>query len=414
MVNAQDSSRLALTESIVQRGSLNIDPYWRQTIDRAFADGHWYSDKAPGVSLLAIVPVAIDRGVGDLAGARQSRPLWSRRFVLWALRVWSGGLPLLGLAFLAGRVAEGLRRGSGAVAAVSLGVGTIAGSLAPTTFGHVPDALALFAAFVMATRAGGPRAYLLVGLLAGLGVLLEYPAALAALVLALYVSWRGGLRALLAGVAGALPVGLVLGAYDWIAFGAPWHLSYRYTDNMFTPEQHQGLFGIGAPSLHGLWTVLMDGRGLLVISPVLVAAAAGLVRLGRAAPAETLTAAGIAAVFVVSTAGYFLPDGGLSPGPRFATAAIPFCLLGLPSALERWPRVTLVLAAASVGLALFDELTWSVSGALRFVAWPATVWSLLGLSREAGAILFLAAGAAAALLAAGAFLRASPGVRGLR
>ena len=47
---AQDSSRLALTDSIVLRGKVDIDPYWQLSTDRAFYGGHWYSDKAPGVS----------------------------------------------------------------------------------------------------------------------------------------------------------------------------------------------------------------------------------------------------------------------------------------------------------------------------------------------------------------------------
>ncbi len=161
--------------------------------------------------------------------------------------------------------------------------------------------------------------------------------------------------------------------------------------------------------------MLLDGRGLLVISPVLLASLVGLALYARQARAEALTAGAIALAFVAATAGYFLPDGGLSPGPRFATAALPFCLLGLPFALERWRARTLLLVAASIGMALFDELTWSVTNALHFLAWPATVWSLAGLSREAGSILLLAAGAAAALLAgAAAALASARGIRALR
>ena len=61
ITGAQDSSRLALTDSIILRGSVNIDPYWRLTIDRAFKDGHWYSDKAPAIALLAITAVEVVR-----------------------------------------------------------------------------------------------------------------------------------------------------------------------------------------------------------------------------------------------------------------------------------------------------------------------------------------------------------------
>jgi hypothetical protein len=393
VVGAQDTSRLAMTQSIVLRGHVDIDPYWQLTTDRAFEGGHWYSDKAPGVALLA-VPL-----VGAMHAIDATRHVWNHAWLLWAIRLWSGGLALLGLTFLLGRVAEGLVRGAGMLTAVVFAVGTMAGSLGPTMFGHLPDALVLFAAFVIGTRAMRARDWLWVGLLAGVGVLFEYPAGLAALILVVYAAFRGGRWAALATVAGGVPAAIVLGGYDWIAFGAPWRVSYRYTSNVFTGEQQQNLFGVGAPSANGIWTLLLDGHGLLLVSPVLLAAIAGLVLYWRRSRLEAAVVSAIALVFCVYTAGYFLPNGGVSPGPRFATAALPFLLLGLPFALARWRVVTLVLAAFSIGLGLFDELTWSVANRLEFLTWPATVWSLLGLSHELGALILLAFGAAAGLIA---------------
>ena len=52
-------SRMFLTASIVDRGSLNIDPFASYTGDIAENNGHYYSDKAPGVSLLAIPVYAL-------------------------------------------------------------------------------------------------------------------------------------------------------------------------------------------------------------------------------------------------------------------------------------------------------------------------------------------------------------------
>ena len=398
---AQDSSRLAVSDSIILRGAVNIDPYWRLTIDRAFAGGNWYSDKAPGIALLALPAVAVVRlAAPPLVTSSSGRhQIWLSRWPLWAVRIWGGGLAFLGLVFLAGRVAEGLIARAGAPVAATLGVGTMVGSLGPTLFGHVPDALALLAAYIVATRARRPRDLVWVGLLAGIGVLFEYPAGLAALVLLFYAWRRGGHRAAIATVIGAVPPAIVLGAYDWLAFGAPWRLSYRYTDNMFTPQQQQNLFGVGLPSGHGIWTLLLDGHGLILVSPVLLAAIAGLVRFGRLRPLEAWTAGAIALVFASYTAGYFLPNGGLSPGPRFATVALPFLLLGMPFALARWRWVTLGLAAVSVGVGLFDEITWSLLNRLQFVKWPATIWSLMGASRRGGCIILLACGGVAGLVA---------------
>jgi hypothetical protein len=398
VVNAQDTSRLALTQSITTRGAVDIDPYWQLTIDRAFARGHWYSDKAPGVALLA-VPVYEGVRVEDMVHPQPHSPeVWNRSWPLWTIRALVGGIAFLVLTWLVGRVAEGLIEGAGAPVAVTFGLGTMAGSLGPTLFGHLQDALCLFAAFVLGTRARRPRDWLWVGLLAGVGVLFEYPAGLAAVVLLVYAAVRGGRRAVLWTIAGAVPAAVVLGAYDWIAFGAPWRLSYRYTSNVFTPGQSQDFFGVGIPTGHGLWTLAFDGHGLLLVSPVLFAAIAGLVLYWRRSRLEAGVAIAISLLFCLYTAGYFLPNGGTSPGPRFAAAALPFLFLGVPFALARWPVVTLALSAISVGIGLFDELTWSVANKLEFLTWPETIWSLAGLSRRQGSIVLLACGAAAALL----------------
>jgi hypothetical protein len=393
VLDAQDTSRLAMTQSVVLRGHVDIDPYWQLTTDRAFQDGHWYSDKAPGVALLAVPLVAAMHAVDA------TKEVWTHAWLLWTIRLWSGGLALLGLTFLVGRVAEGLVRGAGLLTAAVFAVGTMAGSLGPTTFGHLPDALLLFAAFILGTRARRGRDWVWVGVLAGVGVLFEYPAGLAALILVIYAAFRGGRWAAVATVAGGIPAAVVLGGYDWLAFGAPWRLSYRYTSNVFTGRQQQNLFGVGVPSLNGLWTLLLDGHGLLLVSPVLLTATAGLVLFWRRSRPEAAVAIAIALVFCLYTAGYFLPNGGLSPGPRFATAALPFLFVGLPFALARWRVVTLVLSALSIGLGLFDELTWSITNRLEFRTWPATIWSLLGLSHELGALILLAFGAAAGLVA---------------
>jgi hypothetical protein len=398
--NNQDSSRLAVTYSILTRGKVDIDPYWQQTIDRAFKGGHWYSDKAPGMSLVALPALETVRIVDALTTPKDHpSPVWLRKWPLWWVRLWASGLAFVALAFLLGRVAEGVVAGTGAITAAVLGVGTMAGALGPTMFGHIPDALALFSAFVLSTRARTARGWAAVGMLAGIGVLFEYPTALAAVVLVVYAAVRGGRTAALATVAGGIPAAVVLGGYNWIAFGAPWRLSYRYTDNYYTPQQKQGFFGVGLPTPKGIWTLLFDGHGLLLVSPVLAIAVAGLVPFWRRRRAEATVACVIALSFLVYTSGYFLPNGGWSPGPRFATASLPFLLLGLPFAFVRWRVATWVLAAVSVGMSLFNELTWSVTNRLDFDAWPDTIWSLSGTSRREGCIILLSSGAAAAIVA---------------
>jgi hypothetical protein len=389
----QDDTRIALTRSIVE-GKLTVPD---NLFDRAVYGGRSYSDKAPGISFLAVPAYALER-----AGGANPRPRrWDSEgdLRLWLLRVASGGLLFLLGVFLVGRAAEGLASGTGAGAAAIFGLGTLASPLAATVFGHVGAGALGLAAFLLAARPSPSNKLLLgTGLLAGLAVLVEYQAALIALAVLAYARRRALWVAL-----GAVPAIVLLGAYDWAAFGSPFHLSYRYVANRFAERQHGGLFGIGAPSAHGLEDVLVGDRGLLLFSPVLVVAAFGLWLLWRRGlRAEAVVAAFVTVAFVLYDAGYFLPYGGNSPGPRFVAPALPFLALGLGPALARLPRTTLVLGAVSVFLTTADLLTWAIRK--ENDRWypghgtsdlAATVWGWLGANRIVAAMVVYACAFAA-------------------
>src|SRR5262245_61456598 len=51
-------TRLGLTLSIVESGRLDIDRFANRTSDKALLEGHYYADKVPGLSFLAIPVVA--------------------------------------------------------------------------------------------------------------------------------------------------------------------------------------------------------------------------------------------------------------------------------------------------------------------------------------------------------------------
>jgi hypothetical protein len=195
---------------------------------------------------------------------------------------------------------------------------------------------------------------------------------------------------------------VALGAYDWVAFGSPFHLSYRYVANAYTESQHHGFFGIGVPTLGGLKDVLVGTRGLLYFSPVLVAAGLGLWLLWRrGARAEAGLAGAVVVLFLFLNAGYFLVYGGGTPGPRFFAPALPFLALGLPCALARWSRPTLVLALVSAVMTTVDSLSWGVRRSLDTAWFPnrneisKTIWTWVVPDRNVGALLVMAAALAA-------------------
>jgi hypothetical protein len=344
---AQDTSRMCLTRALVN-GHLSADTCLDPNGDRAAYGGHLYSDKAPGISVLA-VPAA--------EAVRLSGPSgWSRNgdLRLWAVRLSTGGVALLACALLVGRVAEGLAPGWGGAVLVTFAAGTLAGSLAVDNFEEVPAAALAFTSFLLAWR----RRPGLAGLVAGATLLVQYQSILIAAIVGLYVA-LGGVRALGRYALGAVPGVALLGLYNRLAFGSPLHLSYRYVSPYYKARQSAGFFGIHAPPLHHLGLVLAGSRGLIVDAPVLVAAAFGLVLLWRRGyRAETCLCTAVFVIFVLLDAGYFEIYGGDSPGPRYVIPALPFLFVGLGPAFARRPAITALLAAASVIASTAMALTW--------------------------------------------------------
>jgi 4-amino-4-deoxy-L-arabinose transferase-like glycosyltransferase len=316
-----------------------------RTIDITRFEGAAYAAKPPGLAGASVPPYVVLEAAGVETTGDPDR-------VVWGLHLWSVVVPAVALLLLVRRVADRIEPRYGVIAAVTLGMATLVLPFSTLFFNHILSAALGFLAFVLLLReretAPRPRLVAAAGLAAGLAVVVEYPVALVAVVLGVFVAAGAPrLRRL-----GAYAVGVAVGvapllAFNAWAFGSPFRLSY---EDWHYPgaEPLPGLFGLASPTLDVLLRILFDSGG---IAPVLAPAIVGGVVLWRRGDRWL---AGIPLVivglFVLYNAANTNPFGGASPGPRYLIPALPFVAVLLAAAWRTIPGATAGLAA---GAALF-------------------------------------------------------------
>ncbi len=360
--------RLNLARALFERGTLSIDAYHRNTGDKALLDGHYYSDKAPLPSFLAVPGVAIAHAIRAVTGKPVSNAVWLAMMGGLAAAWASGLVTALGGVFFYRILREReVPGGTGALATLLVFLGTTLFPYATVLQQHAPAAAWLVLFFWGVFPGKGEPSFkraALAGVAASAALATEYLTGPPLVVLGLVALARMALarqRAaagrLLGGlVLGALPGLALLGWYHDAAFGSPFSLGYQHVALPFFREKMAGgFFGIGIPDpLVAVRLLFGAYRGLFFACPVLMAAVAGLVLLlrDRTRRIETLAALFVPLFYWLLSAGYSTWSGGWAIGPRHLVAGIPFLGLGLGVALLRWRRTVIVLGALSVLLML--------------------------------------------------------------
>ncbi len=382
--SANEMPRILLAEEIVDHRTFRIDARLSELgsqFDVATTpEGHHYSNKAPGMSLLAVPAYVILKALtGGAPSAAQ---------VTWAFRFSTSTLPaLLFLPFFAaflGRFAKRPRGRDAALLAYSLG--SMAFPYALLFMSHQTSAVCIAGAFIIAVhlavhlpvhlpvhlRDGAtPKLGLAVGALCGLGVLVDYQAALAVLILGLYLVRRAP-RALPYVVAGGVPFLAVLLAYHAACFGSPFKTGYSFAVD---PAHKQGWLGVIGPNWPALKQVLVTpDNGLLVLSPWVILSIVGVLLSvrDREIRAEALVCATVALAYILFV-GSLAPEfgrAGWSIGPRYASVAMPFlaCLAAITlSSVDEHPRLRTLCHA----LVLVGVIVHVVAG-MTYPHWPTT------------------------------------------
>ncbi|HWQ12431.1 MAG TPA: hypothetical protein VNL77_06515 [Roseiflexaceae bacterium] len=361
------NSRLDLVLAIVDDGTLAIDRYVANTGDYAKFNGHYYSDKAPGLSFLAVPVYMAARPVLQAGPVRQviERLADSAAFNQTVSEAGTGLLrekiylalvltlvtfvtvaapgALLGVLLFRFLAIFGIRAGLRAVLALVYGLATPAFPYAGAFYAHQLVAALLFGAFFLAFLIGQRRISQrwspLVGFLLGYALISEYPAALIVAAVGLYLlavlpdrRWVVG-----AAAAGVPPLALMM-AYNYAIFGTLLPVGYKYSE-LWQAEHQIGFMSLSGLSAEALWGVTFGQmRGLFFIAPVLLLAAVGLVvwLRGGKQRLELAVCAWSAASFLVFNGSSAMWFGGFAVGPRYVVPMLPFLAMGLGAFAAHW------------------------------------------------------------------------------
>lgn len=321
------NSRLDLLHALVVKHSFRIDDYAPNTGDRALYDGHFFSEKAPAVTLLALPSFLFSYEALRFRGIDvDSRRGW---FISdWLTTALSVGLfsALGGLMFalLLARfigVADALR----VTPFIFIGTGIF--PYATMLFSHSVTAvwltIALWAMFDVDERMDD-RVWpaIVAGACCGMAVASEFQAAVPGVGLAVYGYARSRRLGHVFAAAAFVPA-LLVPLYNFVCFGHIGNLGYLH--NSYFPQMNKNILGFSWPNLGRLWMLLgRPDKGLFFWSPFLLMAVAGYRQLWRLDRQRLVLLLAVPAAYVVLFSGFFGADGGACLGPRYLVPIIPF------------------------------------------------------------------------------------------
>ena len=340
-------ARLAELHAIVLQRTLTIDKYHDVTGDKALIGGHYYSEKAPAVVVLALPAFAATVNAQRLAGIDPDSPeAW--RVSNWTATAGSVGIiaAIGGVAFF-GLLRHRMRTAAALTATYALFLGSIVFPYATALFAHAGTiGLLAIALWAILNRESSGRDYI-AGLAAGFAVASEYPAVIPGAVIGLYLLLANPVRAWRYGVA-MIPAALLILSNNYLISGSPFSLGYG--SNPAFPEINAGnAFGFNPPDPEALRHLVWgEYRGLFFWSPALLMAIPGVVVLFREDRRTAWLTALVFALMMLQVGSFYSWFGGNAVGPRYLSPALPFVGLAAAYGIKRFPVAGAVLTMGSV------------------------------------------------------------------
>jgi hypothetical protein len=364
---ANGNSRLDLTFAIVQEGRLTIDSYHdqegTQTIDKSFYNGHYYSDKAIGTSLLGVIFYAPMYWLMKLTSFELD--LRQIKYFLTFLVI---GLPSAITGCLLYILCETISKSKlkAYVATLSVMLGTMCLPFSAIFFGHQLAAAFLFSSFFLIFQLrlkpdlkNKPLYLFWIGFLLGCAFLVEYTTLVVILPLVtycVYMFWekkspvRNFKKFIYPTLGGLIPLAILM-IYNLRIFGSPFSIGYEHLDNEFQASMSQGLMGISWPRLLVLYYLTFHpAQGLFWQSPVLLLGFVGIYYMltDKQYRVEGLVIVFSSVFYLLLNSGYFMWWGGASFGPRHLIPMLPFLAIPLVFVPRRLFPLVIILGIISI------------------------------------------------------------------
>ncbi|MBC7171590.1 MAG: hypothetical protein H5U40_04150, partial [Polyangiaceae bacterium] len=323
--------------------------------DASYFRGRFYSDKAPGSSMLAAVVYRFARVFAA------PRDFTIEELVHLMRRCLMLPFALLGFGLLRALLRRvGTSEPSVDIASLALMLGTAAFHYSVAFYGHFLVTVMLLASLWLLMGEDRRRRWpslLASGAAAGLAGMTEYQGIVAAALLFVFVLFRERRRpsGIAAFALGAAPFAAALLAYNEAAFGGPFEFSFEHlADSRLQDHPHRGFAGIVEPSAKGaLLALFSPTRGLITTAPIVVLFPVGLIALARREDgAFALLLGAHVAYFLAFAFGVETRLLGSGFGPRLLVPSFGALFLAVGPALDVFARSAL-LSGIARGLAIW-------------------------------------------------------------
>lgn len=357
-------SRFGLTFAIVQERQLSIDTFQARkgltTQDKAFYDGHYYSDKAIGTSLSAVIfylPLYAFQWLFHYQLSLQLTKYFLTFCTIGLISAFAGSLIYILAKHISGNKLWAY------IVTISISMGTLCFPYSITFYSHQLAASFLFLSFFIIFRlkfySNSVMSSFLIGFLMGLSIITEFTTVVIVCLMIFYYFYiilnnphKDKISSISISVFGGLiPLSIML-LYNFICFDSPFALGYSYGNSQYFRESMaQGIMGIGWPNLKVLYYMTFHPSvGLFWQSPVLIMTLIGIVIsfACKKYRIEVIFSFMSFLLYTIMYSGYYMWWGGWAVGIRGIIPVIPLLSIPLSLITKRFRLITVFLAIISI------------------------------------------------------------------